>query len=98
MALLHLGDATNGVGGATVHRQRGLQGMADDGEAKPEIGAAAALGAHRCRGRGRGGGLAQTVGARTPGDAWPVDGSLARTGGGGRRRAPARTLVETERE
>ena len=32
------------------------------------------------------------------GDAWPVDGGLARTGGGGRRRAPARTPVETERE
>ena len=47
---------------------------------------------------GRGGGLAQTVGARTPGDARPVDGGLAWTGGGGRRRAPARTPVETERE
>ena len=33
MTLLHLGDATNGAGGATVHGQRGLQGMAGDGEA-----------------------------------------------------------------
>ena len=47
MTLLHLGDATNGAGGATVHGQRGLQGAASDGEAEPEVGAAAALGAHR---------------------------------------------------
>jgi len=55
MALLHLGDATNGAGGATVHGQGGLKGMADDGEAEPEVGAAAALGAHRrpaCAARG----------------------------------------------
>jgi len=44
MTLLHLGDTTNGAGGATVHGQRGLQGMAGDGEAEPEVGAAAALG------------------------------------------------------
>ena len=56
------------------------------------------VGAATAAWRGRGGGLAQTVGARTLGDARPVDSGLTRTGGGGRRQAPVRTPIETERE
>ena len=42
--LLHLGDTMDGAGGATVHEQRGLQGMAGYGEVEPKVGAATTLG------------------------------------------------------